>query len=278
MDSLIPKHGGYRGLKSFQISRLVFDITIRFCDKFIGARSRTHDQMVRILFKAKIISYFLKYFQKKVAMSRFFSLLILTFLSMISFALADESDHNRYLDFVEYQENSAKIYLTDGSTWNFTCDPATEEHLMLNLEEDFLPGSQIDIKIDEYKPTFLLYFKNKNGVGVTYCVGLTKETKKNLPTIVSLEPYVISEGWFWNDYECRVALSDGSIWAMTWSNKYAWNWRVGNHIIINSNSYNYKRIINTDANHNYNYFYTDSNNNRVQARFDYRSVSAKYVN
>jgi len=47
MDSLIPKHGGYRSLKSFQIAQLVFDITVRFCDKFISARSRTHDQMVQ---------------------------------------------------------------------------------------------------------------------------------------------------------------------------------------------------------------------------------------
>lgn len=47
MDKLIPKHGGYRNLKSFQIARLVFDITIRFCDKFVGMRSRTHDQMVQ---------------------------------------------------------------------------------------------------------------------------------------------------------------------------------------------------------------------------------------
>ena len=47
MEKLIPKHGGYRNLKSFQIAQLVFDITIRFCDKFIGTRSRTHDQMVQ---------------------------------------------------------------------------------------------------------------------------------------------------------------------------------------------------------------------------------------
>lgn len=47
MDPLIPKHGGYRKLKSFQLSQLVYDITIRFCDRFVGSRSRTHDQMVQ---------------------------------------------------------------------------------------------------------------------------------------------------------------------------------------------------------------------------------------
>ena len=47
MDKLIIKHGGYRNLKSFQLAQLIFDITVRFCDKFIGPKSRTHDQMVQ---------------------------------------------------------------------------------------------------------------------------------------------------------------------------------------------------------------------------------------
>lgn len=47
MNPLIPKHGGYRKLKSFQLTQLVFDITLRFCNRFIPAKSRTHDQMVQ---------------------------------------------------------------------------------------------------------------------------------------------------------------------------------------------------------------------------------------
>lgn len=46
-EPLIPKHGGYRNLKSFQIARLVYDVTVRFCDRYISKRSRTHDQMVQ---------------------------------------------------------------------------------------------------------------------------------------------------------------------------------------------------------------------------------------
>ncbi len=46
-ESLIPDHGGYRNLKSFQIARLIYDMTVRFCDQFIDKRSRTHDQMVQ---------------------------------------------------------------------------------------------------------------------------------------------------------------------------------------------------------------------------------------
>src|SRR5512139_450594 len=46
-EPLIPKHGGYRKLKSFQIAQLVYDVTVRFCDRYIEKRSRTHDQMVQ---------------------------------------------------------------------------------------------------------------------------------------------------------------------------------------------------------------------------------------
>ncbi|MFI5343344.1 MAG: four helix bundle suffix domain-containing protein [Chlamydiales bacterium] len=47
MNELIPTHGGYRKLVSFQLARLIFDITVRFCSKFISSRSRTQDQMVQ---------------------------------------------------------------------------------------------------------------------------------------------------------------------------------------------------------------------------------------
>jgi four helix bundle suffix protein len=46
-EPLIPKHGGYRSLKSFQVSQLIYDVTVRFCDRYIDKRSRTHDQMVQ---------------------------------------------------------------------------------------------------------------------------------------------------------------------------------------------------------------------------------------
>lgn len=46
-EPLIPKHGGYRKLKSFQIAQLVYDVTVRFCDRFVDAKSRTRDQMVQ---------------------------------------------------------------------------------------------------------------------------------------------------------------------------------------------------------------------------------------
>ena len=44
---LIPPHGGYQKLKSFQMAEIVYDATVAFCDRFIEKRSRTHDQMVQ---------------------------------------------------------------------------------------------------------------------------------------------------------------------------------------------------------------------------------------
>jgi four helix bundle suffix protein len=46
-ESLIPKHGGYRRLRSFRLAQLVYDVTVRFCERFVDPKSRTRDQMVQ---------------------------------------------------------------------------------------------------------------------------------------------------------------------------------------------------------------------------------------
>ena len=46
-DDLIKAHGGYRDLKSFQMSEIVFDGTVKFCERFVDRFSRTTDQMVQ---------------------------------------------------------------------------------------------------------------------------------------------------------------------------------------------------------------------------------------
>lgn len=46
-DRLMPTHGGYRKLRSYQVALAVYDATVIFCDRFIERRSRTHDQMVQ---------------------------------------------------------------------------------------------------------------------------------------------------------------------------------------------------------------------------------------
>ena len=46
-EKLIPAHGGYEDLKSFQKARIVYDGTVCFCGRFLERRDRTVDQMVQ---------------------------------------------------------------------------------------------------------------------------------------------------------------------------------------------------------------------------------------
>jgi four helix bundle suffix protein len=46
-ESFIPPHGGYEDLLSFQKARIVYDATVRFCQRFVDKRSRTTDQMIQ---------------------------------------------------------------------------------------------------------------------------------------------------------------------------------------------------------------------------------------
>ena len=47
LDPLLPKHGGYRKLKSFRLAQLIYDVTVRFCERYVDKKSRTLDQMVQ---------------------------------------------------------------------------------------------------------------------------------------------------------------------------------------------------------------------------------------
>jgi len=51
-QKLIPPHGGYRKLKSYQNSEIVYDLTVEFCRRYMsrmtnGTYTRTYDQMVQ---------------------------------------------------------------------------------------------------------------------------------------------------------------------------------------------------------------------------------------
>ncbi len=50
-NELIPPHGGYRNLKSFQTATLVYDLTAEFCKRYMTYKTnksyRTYDQMVQ---------------------------------------------------------------------------------------------------------------------------------------------------------------------------------------------------------------------------------------
>ena len=39
--------GGYRELRSFQVATILYDATVKFCERFVDSRSRTVDQMVQ---------------------------------------------------------------------------------------------------------------------------------------------------------------------------------------------------------------------------------------
>ena len=43
----IPPHGNYRELLSYQKSEIVFDLTHRFCERFLKRGDRTIDQTVQ---------------------------------------------------------------------------------------------------------------------------------------------------------------------------------------------------------------------------------------
>lgn len=45
MTGFLPKAGGYRGLKAFQLAEAICDLTVIFIDRFVPRTSRTRDQM-----------------------------------------------------------------------------------------------------------------------------------------------------------------------------------------------------------------------------------------
>jgi four helix bundle suffix protein len=46
-ERFIPPHGGYENLLSFQKARIVYDGTVKFCERFLKRSDRTYDQMVQ---------------------------------------------------------------------------------------------------------------------------------------------------------------------------------------------------------------------------------------
>lgn len=46
-DGFIPPHGGYRQLRSYQKAEIVYDVTVRFCERFVRRNDRTRDQMIQ---------------------------------------------------------------------------------------------------------------------------------------------------------------------------------------------------------------------------------------
>ena len=47
VDGFLPPHGNYRELRSFQKAEIVYDLTYRFCGRFLRKGDRTVDQMIQ---------------------------------------------------------------------------------------------------------------------------------------------------------------------------------------------------------------------------------------
>jgi four helix bundle suffix protein len=47
MPGFIPAHGGYHRLLSYQKAQIVYDGTVRFCERLLQKRDRTYDQMIQ---------------------------------------------------------------------------------------------------------------------------------------------------------------------------------------------------------------------------------------
>ena len=46
-EPLIPPHGGYKKLVTYQLGNLIYDATVAFCERYINRKDRTFDQMVQ---------------------------------------------------------------------------------------------------------------------------------------------------------------------------------------------------------------------------------------
>lgn len=47
-SKFISSHGSYQTLQFCQMSEILHDVTVIFCNRFIARRSQTHDQMVQV--------------------------------------------------------------------------------------------------------------------------------------------------------------------------------------------------------------------------------------
>ncbi len=46
-EGFLPKHGNYQGLKAYRKAEIIYDLTYRFCARFLSRGDRTVDQMVQ---------------------------------------------------------------------------------------------------------------------------------------------------------------------------------------------------------------------------------------
>ena len=45
-EALAAVHGGFRNLKSFQVAQLVYDLTLRFCDRYWDGNNPLRQKLI----------------------------------------------------------------------------------------------------------------------------------------------------------------------------------------------------------------------------------------
>jgi hypothetical protein len=145
---------------------------------------------------------------------------IILFLSFISLSWAAE-EQSRLVESIAYtgagDKHVAQISLSDGSTWNYVCD-VENEHLLVDLEDTLAPQTEVFIKALFYTRKYELFTLDADGnKKAQYYVSLTKETARQLPTIVKKEKKIIEPaGWFSSaKYGYVISLSDGTTWDLS---------------------------------------------------------------
>ena len=186
---------------------------------------------------------------------------IFLFAALISSFCQAEEAYQRFVESIAYTHEAgntlALIRLSDGSTWNFSVE-AKKESLLADLEEDLSIGKEVFIQPNNTTLFYRLFVALKVDY-MGYLVGMTKETKQQIPNrIVSQKKYTIKEGgWFTNPvYGYQIGLTDGSLWDVNETARRQWvldEWKEGNKVIVTKTIGDEWSLINVNAPYQDNY-------------------------
>jgi four helix bundle suffix protein len=105
-NSFIPPHGNYKELLSYQKAEIVFDVTFRFCSRFLTKGDRTIDQMVQAARSGK--QNIIEGCQASGTSKETEIKLINVARASLEELLEDYRDYLRVRDFIIWDKNSEK--------------------------------------------------------------------------------------------------------------------------------------------------------------------------
>ncbi|MCP5509278.1 MAG: hypothetical protein H7A39_02575 [Chlamydiales bacterium] len=135
--------------------------------------------------------------------------------------------------------------LSDHSTWKKLV-LVDNEHYLYDIEKHWRVGEKVVVTEKRHSKFFHLHKLN----GQRIVVGMTKETKALLPTIMQINEVTVKQGgWFFGpEYVYHVYLSDDSVWK-TSSNMFAKCWKPSDAVLVNIDNQGMGCLINVDAEH-----------------------------